>query len=350
MERLKEIADKLRNSEEVPPVTPREFLEWFGYQRRSYWNVWYIRRNLGDVGLITEPDFESVYLDSHIKFALRAEASQSEPAAPDEPDVTIPIAGQGVTVSGISSYAGPTYRMSKLAAANQPIVSVVPDASIGRIVTLMLTNDFSQLPVMTSDREVKGVVSWASIGTRLALGKNGQNASGLMDAHQEIRADASLFLAIPIIQEHQYVLVRGRDNRITGIVTASDLTVQFQQLAEPFLLLGEIENHIRRILVNRFSTADLASVRNPNDGDRAIKDVFDLTFGEYLRLLENNERWEKLNVSIDRAGFCEHLDKIRRIRNDVMHFDPDPMPDADLEQLRNFARFLDRLQSIGLQN
>ncbi len=75
-----------------------------------------------------------------------------------------------------------------------------------------------------------------------------------MDGHHEIRAESSLFQAIPIIVEHQYVLVRGSDNRITGIVTASDLSLQFQQLAEPFLLLGEIENHIRRILGDNFST------------------------------------------------------------------------------------------------
>ena len=35
----------------------------------------------------------------------------------------------------------------------------------------MLSNDFSQLPVMTGPRELKGIVSWKSIGSRLALDK-----------------------------------------------------------------------------------------------------------------------------------------------------------------------------------
>ncbi len=121
-----------------------------------------------------------------------------------------------------SVYADPTYRISKLAAANKKPVSVIPDAPIQEAVTVMLTNDFSQLPVMTNERDVKGVISWTSIGTRLALGKSGTEAKGLMDVHHEIRSDASLFQAIPIIIQHQYVLVRGSDNRITGIVTASD--------------------------------------------------------------------------------------------------------------------------------
>jgi hypothetical protein len=42
------------------------------------------------------------------------------------------------------------------------------------------------------------------------------------------------------------------------------------------------------------------------------------------------------------------LNKVREIRNDVMHFDPDGIPPADLEQLRDFAHFLQRLQIIGV--
>jgi hypothetical protein len=143
-------------------------------------------------------------------------------------------------------------------------------------------------------------------------------------------------------------IVRGNGNRITGIVTASDLSLQFQQLAEPFLLLGEIENHIRRILGENFSTEELASLRDPSDGHRKIAGVADLSFGEYIRLLENDARWKKIKISIDRAVFCGQLDKVREIRNDVMHFDPDGIPPADLERLRDFAHFLQRLQTIGV--
>jgi len=212
----------------------------------------------------------------------------------------------------------------------------------------MLANDYSQMPVMTSEREVKGMISWTSIGTRLAVGRAGNYVRELMDGHHEIRAESSLFQAIPIIVEHQYVLIRGNGNKITGIVTASDLALQFQQLAEPFLLLGEIENHIRRILGDSFSTEELTSVRDPQDSQRKITSVADLSFGEYIRLLENDGRWKKVKLSIDRAVFCAQLNKVREIRNDVMHFDPDGILPADLERLRDFAHFLQRLQTIGV--
>ena len=119
---------------------------------------------------------------------------------------------------------------------------------------------------------------------------------------------------------------------------------QFQQLTEPFLLLGEVEQHVRKLIVGRFTPEQLKGACDPDDGDRIIDTVADLTIGEYVRLLENPQNWEKLGVQIDRALFIEQLQNIRRIRNEVMHFDPDPPSGEDLASLRRFVRFM---QSLG---
>lgn len=81
--------------------------------------------------------------------------------------------------------ADPIYRVGGLAAANKPPLSVKPDAPLAEAITLMLGNRYSQLPVMTTDREVNGVVSWTSVGTRLALGKSGDYVRDLMDPHKQ---------------------------------------------------------------------------------------------------------------------------------------------------------------------
>jgi hypothetical protein len=156
----------------------------------------------------------------------------------------------------------------------------------------------------------------------------------------------SLFDAIPRIVQHQYVLIRGSDKRITGIVTATDLSQQFQQLAEPFLLLGEIENHVRRLIGNNFSPEELQSVARHSE--RVNNHADDLTFGDYVRLLEKERRWKKINLAVDRQEFCTRLDKVREIRNDVMHFDPGGILPKDLEHLRCFENFLQRLRTIGI--
>ena len=72
----------------------------------------------------------------------------------------------------------------------------------------------------------------------------------------------------------------------------------------------------------------------------------DLTFGEYRRLLEKPSNWEKLSLAIDRKEFIGRLEEVRRIRNDVMHFDPDGIPETDLEVLRKFVTFLRRLATM----
>lgn len=345
-ERLNDIVRKLKAGESPNPITVRAFLSWFGAQRRSFWNVWDIRNGLKKYELETVPDFESAYIDSNISFAIAApptdletDAGVSEATEPNIEDITVPVAQP-------TPPADPAYRISKLEAANKPPVRVSPDATITQAVTTMMTNDFSQLPVMTSDRDVKGMISWSTIGTRMILGKSGQYVRDLMDQHHEIRSDVSMFQAISMIDQHGYVLIRGSDNKITGIVTASDLNSQFQQLAEPFLLLGEIENHIRAILEGKFTAAELAGVGDPSDSDRTIDAVSDLTFGEYLRLLENELHWKKIDIALDRKTFCNQLDQVRKIRNDVMHFDPDGIPEADLDKLRGFSHFLQQLQTI----
>jgi hypothetical protein len=74
----------------------------------------------------------------------------------------------------------------------------------------------------------------------------------------------------------------------------------------------------------------------------------DLTFGEYIRLIESEENWKKLKIEIDRVTFIAQLNRVREVRNDVMHFDPDGLDDDDLTFLREFAQFLKRLRDVGV--
>jgi hypothetical protein len=70
-------------------------------------------------------------------------------------------------------------------------------------------------------------VSWASLGPRLAFGQAANTAMDCAVPHHEISADTSLFNAIDGIVRHGYALIRGCENTISGIVTTTDLSVQF---------------------------------------------------------------------------------------------------------------------------
>ncbi|WP_426219800.1 CBS domain-containing protein [Pseudomonas sp. DWRC2-2] len=334
-EELSKVAERVR-SEGPQEYSVRTLLSWYRYERRSRYIVDAIRKNLEELKLTTDPDIEYAYLDGPLVFHL---VEEPEVIASQFSDLHEESLGKVVT----EEPDDPTQRIGKLPSANLKLISVGPNATVSEAVTLMLLYDYSQLPVMQGDRSLKGVVTWKSIGSMLALNRPCVNVRDCLDEAVVINADSSLFSAIPTIVERAFVLIEASDKTISGIVTTTDLSLQFRQLAEPFLLLGEIEMHLRRLADGKFTRDDLSSLKDPGDVSRDINSLSDLTFGEHVRLLENPSRWSTLGLNIDRATFVEHLKEIRDIRNDVMHFDPDGTAPTELEKLRQFVRLLDAL-------
>jgi predicted transcriptional regulator len=349
IEKLEEIKAILENGQKPQPVTVRTFLSWFGAYRRGWFVVQDINEKLDQYQLETFPYFDAVYIDSTIEFRkieVKPENSQTTSASAtstSKPPENIYLSDGEDALA----FNDPTYRIAKLEAANKELTYVKPDSELSEAITKMITSDYSQLPVMQqSRRELKGVISWRSIGIRLSVGQNSTKVRDLMEANfQLISSETSLFKALPTIIEHDYVLVENNSKEICGIVTASDLSLQFKQLTEPFLLVAEIENHIRHILT-KLPKEDIKNAKDEKDIGRVIDNVADLTFGEYLRLFQNPTIWSRLNILIDRKTFCEYLEKIKDIRNNIMHFDPDGLDEESIETLRRFVRLLQSLRNI----
>ena len=306
-------------------VTAREFIAWFGFVRRSQWLVSLIRYKMEELGIRTVPDFERLWIDDEISIELVPAEGAESPASSDDPAV----------------------RIGMLEAANKKPVSIAPDKPVTEATTVMLMNDYSQLPVMTSPWEVKGVISWRSIGRRQALDVQCNLVRECMDTPNEIDFNVPLVDATKGILEHQYVLVRGKTREITGIVTSSDIAGQFMELAGPFFVIGEIEGYLRLIVKGKFTPNELNEAALNQDGKQSIAGPADLTFGAYCQLLGKQERWERLGLKIDRGEFVKRLDVVRGIRNDVMHFDPDGLAPEDTKTLNDLARFFRDLVGMG---
>ena len=338
-QRIAEIAESIKQGNTVnTPV--RTLIGWFGFQKRGSWMARYIEASIRDNDLTTEPHFMGAYIDSEISFVLLN-------PAPEEIEVQVPddslLEQETQYLSGITS--DPAFRISRLKSANIQPSFVNPNASLNEAITIMMANEFDQLPVMTSTREVKGIISWKSIGIHKQFGVVSNIVKDYMDDHFEVKDSISIFSAIPLIMKHDCVLVRSQNKEIIGIVTPSDLNQQFLDLSESFLLVGEIENQIRRIMDGKFTADEIASFRDPDD-DREVNSISDLTFGEYVRLLQNEESWSKVGLNLDRKIFTEKLDTVREIRNNVMHFDPDGLSSNDLATLREFSSFLIRAFTV----
>ena len=218
--------------------------------------------------------------------------------------------------------------------------------------TIMAMNDYSQLPVMKNKKTVAGVVSWKSIGNGLLLVNNPEprRVRDYMEPAIEVSASDPLLKAIGTMASTDCVLVRDGRNDITGIITSSDLSKEFNQLAAPFLLIEEIESYLRILLERSFNPPDVTqwiqSHSSFSQDNRRIQSIQDLSLGDFSRFLQDPENWKQLDLLIHQTEFVKRLESVREIRNKVMHFRSDGT-DEDVRALQDFARFFRDLKSIG---
>ena len=180
---LRDLSEQVaRDGKEV--TTVRTILSWFGWYRRSWRNVAVIRAALKELNLTTFPDFEAPHIDAWITIE-RIRGPGPSPAEPVSPVTSTTTSTTTTTpepphpqVEAISEAAPvaqriePAHQISRLKSANKPPVWVKPDATTEQAITIMLLNDYSQLPVMQSERDPKGIFSWRTLGSRLVLGRS----------------------------------------------------------------------------------------------------------------------------------------------------------------------------------
>jgi len=223
-------------------------------------------------------------------------------------------------------------------------LSVGREASLRHAETKMLLHDYSQLPVITGTRTVHGIVSWKSIGRAHVAGSAGVQVAQCMDTDVRVLLDdMPLLKAVDEIIQHEVVLVRDPAKKIVGIVTTTDLSERLRDLTDAFLLVGNIERQIRRLIGNRIPLPVLRSFVAP-ESKRDVNGIEDLSFGEYLRVLQVTENWGTLGLKVDAEVVLKRLEQVRTIRNAVMHFRADSLTSVDLRGLRLTEAFLSRLR------
>ena len=307
-------------------LTVRRLLEFFGYAKRGRVVVSKIRNALEAHGLRTSPDFESVWIDHEISIELDRESANGSVA-------TVAI-------------DDPTVRIDALATAHHRPEVVDPDKPLHDATTVMLLNDYSQLPVTKNRRKIRGMITWKSIGSRLSSGVECSLVRHCMNPHvQEVRLGTPLLDAVSAIASHGYTLVRSSTDEIVGIVTTSDLSREFHELASPFLLIGEIEKYLHTLVHGQFTT-EVIQAALP-EGLTATGTA-DLTLGGYCRLLQNPANWGKLRLEFSREPFVERLEAVREIRNEVMHFRPDGLDPEKQQTLQGLVAFFRHLARMGV--
>lgn len=297
-------------------LTVRNLLGMWDYRRRTATSLVTVQSELAEHGVTTWPPFTTARMDAAVELVPVAdEPGTADPEAPDV-EVTDEL---------------PTKWMVRAVLPDEPAVeAVTAGRPLATAVTLMLAKNYSQLAVTDEDGFCVGAVSWESIGrARLA-----NPAPTLRDATTQVRVidfDDELFEQIDEIYRHGFVFVRGEDRRkLIGILTANDLARQFGTLARPFSLLEEAELRLRR-QTKRTLPEDLLDRVTPRWANG------NPTFGNYVRLFEEQHHFEMLKWPLDHQAFLDLLKEARRIRNDLMHFSGDEVPKQDLAAIEGFC-------------
>lgn len=335
--------EKTPNSPKTIPV--REMLSWFGAQKRGSTIADRVEETLAGFELRTEPDFNSVHIDAEVQ--LVALASEPDTRQPAEQGDAAAEASAGDEMEPTASSTGShdaTFDVGTLDEANRDIISVKPQSTLRAAMSIMLAERLSHLPVMPNEHRVLCVLRWKDLGRHLIL----QGKISLDDPVEKVASEAATvrfdepFLdVIPKIIQSSCVLVRGPQNKFTGIITKKDLGRQLLDRARPFVTLGEIERGLR-VLIDRgeFTSTELKSWAVDPKSEKTVDGTSDLTLGEYQRLLEKPEAWERLDLAIEKSTFVQALGRVRQVRNSVMHFEPTGQSDVDHRGLWKFLQLI----------
>ena len=316
------ISEKVKAIVEDPtqefPITGRELFNSLGFERRTSGNCWAVDNFLRENSLMVEPHYNNVWIDTIITLKHK------------------PIARTNVSKD-------PILKVAVLEEASKVPVYVSNSAPLVEATTLMRMNDYSQLPVTNNKlRGLCGFISWRTIGEAMANGvKSDMVKDYIQPIERTLKLDTPLLEAIGYVYKNEFAIVEDPTRQICGILTTTDISQQFLTLTEPYLLMQEIENQVRLLLSDVFNLEDIQ--KTCIERERQVNTLDDLTFGEYIHIIEQTDKWERLGLNLDKSLFIKMLNDVRLIRNDIMHFEPDGISPSQHKQLASAVRLLSSL-------
>jgi CBS domain-containing protein len=316
---------RVRADNDDPVEIPvRDLLAWWDGRTRGAKINQRIEADLANHGLASSPSFRKVTLDAQVHLITASQDAEATGHAPADDDDANEL-DVGLTVGNLPS-------------ALSGVVSVPPTATFDQAITTMVLNGYSQLAVLSGTHTLRGAVTWQSIAYARHANPAARFADAIVPA-REARYDQALIEVLPDLEAWDFIFVRDEKSAVAGIVTTADVVGAYRELATPFFLIGELDQVLRQLISRTFTWEDAESLCDP-DGSRAIQSFDDLEMGDYQRVLENPQQWAKLGWPLDRVAFVKRLDELRVVRNNVMHFNPEPVPADTVEKLRYILKLL----------
>lgn len=230
------------------------------------------------------------------------------------------------------------HRINRIIPQDQEILTFPPELTCNEAITQMRRTGYSQVPVV-SDGEVLGVFSYRSFahnaGTVTLRELNqSQQAPGEMqvveclDKFEYTRVTEEMTKVFDAMDKDLGILV-GTPEKLVGILTPMDVLRYLHGIAQPFVLLSEIEHALRSLIGLAVTNEQLCICAK-----QALKDLYDgddtkvptqlerMTFDNYRLLVVRGENWPLFEATFggSRARADGKMKAIGELRNDVFHF------------------------------
>jgi CBS domain-containing protein len=243
--------------------------------------------------------------------------------------------------------------VSSLIPEGQDLVVASPEMTVAEAIRLMQNRDFSQLPVVAG-QAVLGVFSFRSLAVKLLeMGKISEHFGDLpvdefMEEFRFVHLSDNWESIVDHLDNDDGVLV-GHREQLEGILTPMDVLTYLRDIANPFVLLAEIELSLRRIIRACVRGDELQTcVRQCLAGKYPTEEMptglSQMTFNDSVQIIGDGRNWPHFEIVFGKGEWqrkrtVERLKAVRDLRNDVFHFKRKLLPE-DIGQLTRHRDWL----------
>ncbi len=230
------------------------------------------------------------------------------------------------------------HRINRILPDDQQMFTVAPDSTAREVIGQMRQRGFSQVPVVEGSR-VLGVFSYRSfakevIGLSVQELKTTKSTPGdlivaeCMEQFDFVGAKTEIGRAMNELRLRDGVLV-GTEDRLVGILTPMDFVDYLYTVAEPFVLLSEIELALRALIQKACTADELADAARMvlstayKGQDNVPTRIEDMSFRDYESIVNRDDLWQRYFSGIfsgTRGRTSSKLKRTGEIRNDLFHF------------------------------
>ena len=251
-------------------------------------------------------------------------------------------------------------RVSEIIKDHDDLITVKDDVSIFDALSIMITNDFSQLPIVDKNGNLLGLITQEKIIKEYYLTGGDIKFLNLAVNHVLVSAkkldkEADIEDLTALLKDvYAVVIINDETLKPESIVTNYDIAQFFWSFTKDLLDARRIETGLRDNISKiyneddeRINKAVINSHPSKEDKNKSYKTFEKFSFNDYIRLISNEENWHDFNeIYRPKELFIHHMESARDIRNQVAHLE-DELSVLDKEKLASARRWFDSRPTVG---